>query len=813
MNTNYKQYFPSLTILFILLAALTFARPASAQNVGSINFKQLQASDLSNRQIKRLWKRAQKNGYSLLQLKQMAVARGMDPAEASKLVQRVRNLGTQAQYNPSLQQPGILRSVFRDSLLSKRQHGQSRFQRQSRIFGASLFNNQNISFTPALNIPTPESYQLGTGDEIIVDIWGATDKTIHLQISQDGTVMLPRVGPVYLNGLSIKEARGLLKNDLEDIYASLKNDKSKLRLTLGDIRSIQVTVLGDVTVPGTFTVPSLTTAFNALYIAGGPDSTGTYRKIKIIRNGSVVDSLDVYNFLVSGQMPKSIHLRDQDIIKIGPYLTRIDLTGRTKRNGIFELKPGETISDLIRFAGGFATGAYTKTITVVRETPTESKYMNIQYPQQKNFVLQNGDSVHVGKILKRVTNQVKIHGAVYRQGPYALRDTTTLYSLIKRAGGVRDSAFLNRGLIYRERSNLTTKVMSFNPRKVIADPAEYDIPLQENDSVVVKSIFDMRNKYTIQVYGAVQDTGSYPFVYDMTLAEAILQADGFDPSADPYRVEVARRVTKIDSIDYVPKNIVKTYSFSVNKNLKLTARGNNFELYPYDQLFVRSSPAYYKQQNVRVKGQVLYPGKYALKAQNSRISDLIKQAGGLTRFAYQRGATLIRHVKLTNQVDTSAVNIADSLNANSNIGQTTYQVGINLAKIMKHPDSKYDLFLHKGDLLKIPKKLQTVRITGDVLHPVIVRYAKGRSFKDYIRAAGGVSNRGQRKDAYIVYANGSVDRASHFLFFRNYPKVKPGATIYVPPKPQNKGLSTAALISVLSTVVTTLAIVARVILK
>lgn len=805
MHISYKRTIYSITALLILLAGLTFVTPAAAQSIESINFQNLQASDVSDQQLRELWERAQAQGYMLQELKDIAILRGMAPAEASKLVRRVRNLESLTQNNLINQQLGQLRSVTQDSLLDMRR---DRARCNSRIFGACLFyNNENISFAPSLDIPTPSSYELGAGDQIIIDIWGATEETYRLQISPEGTIMLPRVGPVYLNGLAVEDARVRLKNELEDIYASLQEGRSQVRITLGNIRSIQVTVLGNVSVPGTYTVPSLTSAFNALYIAGGPDSTGTYRKIKIIRNGRVADTLDVYNFLVGGQQPGTILLRDQDIIKIGPYLARVELTGRTKRTGIFELKTGETIGDLIRFGGDFATGAYTKSITVVRETPTELKYINIQYPRQKGFVIQNGDSVHVGRISERVINRITIQGAVFREGNYALRDSTTVYRLIQRAGGLRQEAFLNRGLIFRERENMTTEVISFSPREVLGNPEEYDIDLTEDDKVVIKSIFELRDEYNIQVNGAVQDPGEYDYVYDMTLEEAILHANGFDQTAAPYRVNVARRITETDTTGYVPTEIVETYSFSVSENLELSARGSNFDLQPYDQVFVRSSPAYYEQQNVTVEGQVVYPGEYVLETQEARISDLVEQAGGLNRFAYPEGATLIRYIEQEQAIDTTLFNLADSLQATQEFARDRYQVGINLAEIMENPGSKYDLLLQEGDLLKIPKQLQTVRITGEVLRPVIVRYTEGRSFKDYIRAAGGATNNGERKDAYIVYANGEVDRANSFLFFRNYPEVKPGATIYVPAEEEKTGLSTTQSIGLFSTILTTLAIV------
>lgn len=812
--SNTKKIFTFKFIVFILILGMSSV--LQAQNVSSIDFESLKASDLSDQQLRQLWERAQEQGYSLQEVQQLAVIRGMDPAEASKLANRVRQLRSQG-----VEESGVikkdasqLRTVDKDSLLSQRQDTAVQIdstKERSRIFGASLFNQKNISFAPSLNIPTPEGYQLGAGDELVVDIWGATDQTLRLQVSPDGTVSLPRLGPIYVNGLTIEEARERLRDDLAQIYSGLApNEEGKisshLRITLGNIRSIRVTIVGNVEVPGTYTLPSLATAFNALYLAGGPDSLGTYRNIKIIRQDSIIAHLDLYNFLVYGKQPGNIRLRDQDIIMIGTYDERVVASGRLKRNGIFEMRNKETIEDLLKFTGGFSEKAYTKRIKVIRETPEEMRIEDIKYPEQHDFALANGDSIYVGRILSRFENRVTINGAVYREGSYELQDTTTVYSLIQRAEGLRGDAFMNRGLIYREQPDLTTKSIPFNVRDLINNPEENNIALKEGDQVVISSIFDLRDEYNIRIFGAVQQPGQYLYVEGMTLEDAIFQANGFKESAAPYRIEVARRINKTDSV-YVPTEITETFQFSVSRNLTLDENGSNFILQPYDQIFIRNSPSYFEQQNVAINGQVLFPGTYAMQKQNMRISDLVREAGGLTRYAYAEGASLTRLVE--QEIDTAFVNIGDTLETEQSIASNKTKVGINLPRIMKHPGSEFDLILRKGDNLEIPKKLETVRLAGEVLQPVSVRYQDDRSFKDYIRAAGGATNRGAVKDAYIVYANGSVDRASRFLFFRNYPEVKPGSTIFVPQKELDPDLSPQERIGILSAVVSMLAIVSN----
>lgn len=799
----------TFSLLFIFIAS------AAAQDIGSIDFETLQSSDLSDEQILRLWERAQERGFTISQLEQMALARGMQPAEVSRLVIRLRSLRSAGPIEQDTQlQRGQLRAVTPDSGYVVKPDSLEQDTIDSRIFGATLFRRDKVTFTPSLNIATPENYKLGPGDQLIIDIWGAAEQTYELNVSPEGTISIANLGPIYVNGMTIEDARDRIKSELSRIYSGLGGESGKAidthaRISLGNIRSINVTVLGEARYPGTYTLPSLATVFNALYSAGGPDSTGTFRDIEVIRGDSIVARLDIYDFLVYGSQEGNIRLRSQDIIKIDPYISRIKLEGRTKRTGIFELKKGETIQDLLTYAGGFAAGAYTKRIKVVGNTETQKIIRDIKYPQQSDFQLHNGDSLYVGKVLDRFANRVEIQGAVFREGGYELRDTTTVYSLIQRAEGIRDDAFLNRGLIYREQDDLTTEVISFNVREVISNPEESDIPLQRNDIVQISSIFDLRGNYTISVVGAVQDPGSFPFVDNMTLEDVILQADGFKESAAPYRIEVSRRISEDDSM-YVPREIAELFQFTVDENLEIGNKAEDFILKPFDKVFIRSSPSYVEQKQVTIKGEVLFPGEYTIDQQDMRISDLIQRAGGLTEYAYPAGGNLTR--KVEQKVDTTFLNIQEDSEGGS-LQQTDTKVGIRLGHILQNPNSEYDLILREGDVLEIPKELQTVQLAGEVLYPISVRYQENLSFEDYIRAAGGASDRGRPKDAYIVYANGEVDRARRYLFFRDYPEVRPGATIYVPRKEKERELTAQERISIYSTIISMAALLTNTIFQ
>ncbi|WP_441000684.1 SLBB domain-containing protein [Fodinibius sp. SL11] len=797
------------TILFIVIGG------AAAQDIGSIDFENLRASDLSDQQVQRLWERAQSQGYSLSQVEQMAMARGMSPNEVSKLVRRVRNLRMQNGGQQGQRQNNQLRSVNRDTTFMMQPDSLQKDTLRSRIFGADLFRRDKVSFTPSLNVPTPENYQLGAGDQLIIDIWGAAEQTYEVTVSTEGTITIANLGPIYVNGLTIETARERIKSSLSKIYSGLQSDTdeptdTQARISLGNVRSINVTVLGESRFPGTYTLPSLATVFNALYSAGGPDSTGTFREIEVIRGDSIAATLDIYDFLVYGNQKDNIRLRDQDIIKIDPYISRVELNGKTKRTGIFELKEGETIQDLITFAGGFASDAYTKRLKVIGNTGSQKRINDIRYPEQNDFQLRDGDRVQVDKVLDRFANRVEIQGAVFREGDYELKDSTTVYSLIQRAEGIREDAFMNRGLVYREQNDLSTEVVSFNVRELLNNPEQNDISLQRNDIVRISSIFDLREDYTISVVGAVQEPGTFPFVENMTLEDVIFQANGFKESAAPYRIEVSRRIDSGDSM-YVAREMAEIHRFRVNENLELDDKTAGFTIKPFDKIFVRNAPNYYEQRQVTIKGEVLFPGKYTLDEQDMRISDLIQRAGGLTQYAYSPGGNLTRDIE--QKVDTTFLNIADTLDSGSDLQQKTTKVGIDLAKIIQNPGSRHDLILREGDVLEIPKELQTVRVAGEVLYPISVRHQDNLSLKDYLRAAGGASDRGKPKDAYVVYANGEVDRARKILFFRNYPEVRPGATVYVPKKEQRRDLTPQERISIYSALVSMAAIVTNTIFQ
>lgn len=815
-------------IIFISICSI-----ASAQSINDIDFQSINVDNLSEQQIQQIRQEAQARGLSNEQIVQLAVARGLPQSEATKLRQRLQQTtsGTTTETAPlagsersrMLQdstafQPATADTAAKDSLTERQ-------KLENRIFGFSLFKNRNIEFIPSINIPTPRNYQLGAGDEVFIDIWGAAQTTYQLKVTPDGNLLIQNIGPVSVSGLTIEEVSQKLHERLGQIYSGLNpSDESQkdtfMQVSLGQIRSIKVTVLGEVATPGTYTLPSLSTVFNALYQAGGPTITGSFRNINIIRGDSVAATFDLYDILINGNHSSNIILQEQDIIQIQPYANRIEVDGEIKRPGIYETIEDETLSDLITYTGGFTDKAYTGRIKVIGNTPTQRRINDVSKSNFDSYEMQNGDLVTVGKILDRFSNLVEIEGAVFRPGEYELTDTTSLHSLVERANGLKGDAFLNRGIIYRTREDFTIEAIPFDVRELMRNPEEHDIPLVKDDVVRISSIFDLRENFTISIKGPVKNPDQFSFVYGMTLEDLIFKAGGFSQSADPYRIEVARRIRDLEGPQTSPK-IAEIFTFRVNEDLTLRPEDARFELQPFDQVYVRTLPNYEVQQEISVVGEVRYPGKYTLSTKNDRISDLIERAGGLSSEAYTKGATLFRKREFTEQQSQQNLANVEGLTQQEQQQQLrqrggeqrSAQVGIDLERVLSDPGSRFDLFLEEGDSLFIPKQLQTVSVKGGVFYPTTIRHQENSSFRDYITAAGGFTDLAKKNRAYVIYPNGDVDRVKRFLFFRNFPSVEPGATIVIPEKQEPRRLSPQERVALYSSITSTIVLIVTTIVQ
>lgn len=670
-------------------------------------------------------------------------------------------------------------------------------EKEKKMFGRDIFNNNLLTFEPQLNIATPDHYVLGPGDEVIIDIWGASQDNIRQIISPDGNIIVQGYGPLHLSGLTAREANVRVKNELSKIYSGINTGSSSIRLTLGNIRSIQVNVMGEVLMPGTYTLPSLASAFHALYSAGGVNPIGSLRSMKIFRGGKEVAEVDVYEYLLKGKNDLNIALQDGDVIVVSPYQNQVSLQGKVKRPMLYEMKDDEALADLLEYAGGFTGDAYKKNVRVIRKSGRERQIYNVDEDDFIQFTLVDGDEISVDSVLDRFENRVEVRGAVYREGLYALKDgVNTVKQLVDKAEGLRGDAFPNRAVIYREKPDLSTEVIALDILK-IASGENKDVKLEKNDVLYIPSIFELREDYTITVKGEVGHPGTYKFVDNMTLEDLVIQAGGLLESASTIRVDVARRIKDPKSTNSGDRR-AETYTLTL-KNGLVVSGPSDFTLKPFDEVYVRRSPGYQGQQNVTIQGEVVFGGEYALAKKGERLSDLIKRAGGLTSEAYAEGARLVR--KITDDEKAriqTLLKLADQGGKDSismkqlDLGDT-YFVGIELAKALEYPGSEWDILMREGDMLKVPEYNGTVKISGAVMYPNTVVYKNKAKLKYYISQGGGYAERAKKNRAFVIYMNGTVTIAKG-----NRTKLSPGCEIVVPTKQPRKGMGLAEIMSLAS---------------
>ncbi|MBQ7812013.1 MAG: SLBB domain-containing protein [Bacteroidales bacterium] len=677
------------------------------------------------------------------------------------------------------------------------------------VFGRNIFSNRNLTFAPSDNLATPENYKLGPGDEVIIDIWGTNQNTIRQTISPDGFINIEGIGLVYLTGMTVKEADSYMRRQLNRIYSvDGEGAQSDIKLTLGAIRTIQVNVMGEVKVPGTYFLSSLSTIYHALYRAGGFSDLGSVRNIELIRDGAKKVTVDVYDFIVKGQSPDDVTLQEGDIILVPPYESLVDITGNVKRPMIYEMKDGETIDDLLGYAGGFTGNAYKPNIRMIRQNGREYQVYTILEDEYPTFKVMDGDAVTVGAMLDRYENRLEIKGAVYRPGIYQFSDKIhTVKQLVSIADGLKGDAFTNRAIIHREREDLTLEVLSFDLKKVLSGEVA-DIELKPNDVLLVSSIHDLQDVGFITVNGEVAKPGSFVFAENNTIEDIIIQAGGLLESASTVKVDVSRRIKNPQATES-SDTLARIFTFSVKDGFVVEG-DENFVLQPYDVVYVRRSPSYNTQNHVRVEGEVLFPGMYALESKSARLSDLVGQCGGVSKFAYTKGARLSR--RMTPEERTRMQSTLDMLdNARDSVDFSkidvaeTYFVGIDLEAALANPGSDADILLRDGDVLLVPEYLNTVKISGNVLYPNVVTYNSSMTVKDYVQMAGGYGFRAKRSKAYIVYINGTVARAKKL----SRSVVQPGCEIIVPEKQKNedslqKILSVATTSSSIATMLATI---------
>lgn len=730
------------------------------------NLSGFKANKLSDDQIITIKNEIERRGLKESNIISLVRLRGMPESEILELKRRLTLTSGQTIFSAdSLQKEDNLSEEFLgiDNYLDQRRLESEFHEEEGQIFGRSLFNAEKLSFEPNFFAATPKGYKLGVGDEIMIDVWGASQRHYQLVISPAGTVMIDRLGPIALNGLTIEHASKKIASRFSQIYAGLRgsNPNTYVEVIMGRLRSIKVSIIGEVMYPGTYTLSSLATVLNALYLSGGPSAIGSFRNIEVIRNGKVINKLDVYQLLMEGRAVGNITLQNQDIVRIPAFNSRVTITGEIKRPSIYELKNSETLKEALNYAAGFTDKAYIESILINRVTSKEKMVKRIGISDFETFVLRNGDSIYVSPVLDRYQNRVKIEGAVYREGDYELTYGLTLRQLIEQADGVRKDAFLSRGLIYRTKNEISLELVPFNLSAISEGYAE-DIELEPEDVVKIFSIHDLEENYSVEIRGEIRLPGEYLFQENMTLADIILQAGGLNEQASLSHIEVARRIKTKNKNS---KQIAELFSFTVNRNLN--SEDGDFVLKPFDVISVRKSPSYEEQRSVVITGEVLYPGAYILENKDERISTMVKKAGGLTESAFPRGASLLRN----------------NLKKNENID-------FDLDKVLSNPGSEDDLILLPSDRIFIPQELQTVSIEGGVFSSTSMRYQASKRFKHYISGAGGYSDRARRAKSYVRYANGSVKSTKNFLFGKFHPKIYAGSTLIIPEKPEKRIITT-----------------------
>ncbi len=782
-------------IFILTLSFVLFSFTAICQNTQSV-----QVDNLSDSKIQQVMKEIESRGLSIDQAASLAKARGASQLQVDQMMTRLRQIDPSqvntAPYN--VDQVSKLDSTTYKIDEEKDIDEVSELNKQ--IFGYHLFNTDNLSFEPSVNIATPENYIIGIGDQIQINVWGSSQQTYRLSVNNNGTILIPDLGSILVSGKEFKKAQQQILKRLTNIYSDMNGNKPSTfaDVSLSNIRSIKVNVIGEVIAPGTYTIPATASAFNALYLSGGPNENGSFRNIKLIRNNETEGTIDVYDYLINGNTKENIQLRDQDILLIPPYEKRIELAGEFKRTGIFEMKDNETLDQLISFAGGFGEGAYQNKLSVTRFNDNQHQLIDVYQDQFTDFTTHNGDSIFAGMVIERYENRVSIEGAVFRPGEYSLTEGMTLSQLINKADGIREDHYANRGLIMRLDDQLFPTTIAFDLNEIIN--GKTDIRLKREDQIIIQDIFSIGEQPFLNITGEVMFPGQFDYSKNMTLKDLIFLAGGFKEAASQSFIEVARRNSPEEAAS-INNKMVGLFQFNINRNLKLNHEDEKFTLKPFDHIYVRKAPSYFNQKTISIQGEVKYPGEYSISSKTERISDIIIRAGGLTPDAYEQGARLDRNTKSEMAQN---LQLIKTMQQSDSLGFIEEKVEISrlelkLDDIMKQPGSHYDYTLREGDKIFIPKKTDEIWITGEVLNPIGQAWEKGRKLKYYINRSGGFSTNAKKGKVYVIYSDGTT-KVSKWFVYRRYPKPSPGCQVVIPAKPQrSEGDNTGKWLGIAST--------------
>lgn len=744
---------------------------------------------MTDQQVIEYVKQATQEGKEQKQIAAELARRGVTKEQAERIKQQYeRQMGTDAENMQGTElNEARLREETKDetSALLDDQPTTEELAQEDRVFGRNIFNTRNLTFEPNSNMATPPNYQLGPGDEVIIDIWGASQTSIRQTITPDGTINVQELGPIYLSGMTVEEANRFLKKKLGAVFA---NENNQIQVTLGNTRTIQINIMGEVVQPGTYALSAFSTVFHALYRAGGVNDIGSLRNVQLVRNGKKIAAVDVYDFIMQGKIKDDIRLQEGDVIIVPAYDMLVKMSGNVKRPMRFEMKKDETLAALIKYAGGFNADAYSKSVHMVRQNGTEYEVKTVDEMDYSVCKLRDGDVVTVGAILNRFTNKVEIKGAVYRPDIYALDGkVNTVRALIEKAQGLMDDAFTNRAVLQRQRDDMTSEILSVDV-KALMDGTIPDIPLRKNDILYIPSIHDLQDLGSVTIYGEVAKPDSYPYADNMTLEDLIIQAGGLKRAASTVRVDVSRRISDAKSMNSTD-SIGQMFSFSLKDGFVIDGQPG-FVLQPYDQVFVRRSPGYQTQKNVSVQGEVVFGGTYSLTSKTERLSDLVQKAGGVTNSAYVRGARLTRVAndeeikRMRSVIRLMSRELGESMIDSLGIRvEPTFTIGIDLQAALDNPGGDADLVLREGDVLDIPEYVNTVKINGSVIVPNTVSYKRGEGVKYYLSQAGGYSQHAKKSKKFIIYMNGQVAKVKG----SGKSQIEPGCEIVVPSKKKKDG--------------------------
>ena len=824
------------TILFLFFSILFGFNSLNSQSFN--DFSNINFSTVSDSELDLLMRRASAQGYTQFDLLKLARAQGLSQSEVEKLDKRFKSAQTVAYVAENASTP------LEETRLRKRWQEEMEVYREmeSDIYGYEVFRgNTFLSFQSNLNIPTPSDYVLGPGDKLFIDIYGQSENYYQAEISPDGDLILENFGPINVSGMTVEKANIRLINKLKKVYTGLSSKKTFVNISVGIPRAIRVNIVGEVNLPGTYNFSAFNTVYNAIYVAGGITENATLREVKLFRDNKLVDTIDIYKFLNEGNQSSNVRLENNDLIVVGPYTNRVSISGGVKIPGKFEIKNGETIADLINYAGGFSEDSYSKSIRITRIFDEKYKIVDVNSDQYEFFQLKSGDKIEIDKIIEKYDNRLIVKGSVYKPGVFALSEGMTVLNLIEKAEGIKPDTYLERGFITRTNEDFSTTNISFNLSNQI-NSIDNPILLKKDDVLNILSINELRDDNYIEISGEINKPGVYPFSSNLTLNDLILLAGGVRKNATLAGIEISR-INKSD--DSESAQIFKLSLDDLESEL-------NFNLEPFDNIIIRKNPDIDLKRFARVEGEVKYPGEYAISSKKERISDLINRSGGPNEYAYYKGATLIRKTEfaeeyslieneindlkslkekiLTNNnltesekllvsridKDLEKLNLENSTNQDfssfvkkERISEIVKRnaldgdiplaksesIGIDLDQILKNPGLKSDLLIEDGDIIVIPKKLETVRLRGELLYPTTVRHSPSRGLKYYINSAGGFDLKAKRSSTYVVYANGDVARTKKFLFFNLYPKAEPGCEVIIPRKSEKNPLAVSQILN------------------